>query len=104
MRAYRIAQPDRLVAASGLRATPNTSQRQDRGLHTDVRGHAEQIGPVRSLLEKYKDQEMDYTDVCIVRLSELFPECTVFSVDSDFKVYRRFRDREIPTVYPPDLK
>lgn len=65
---------------------------------------AEQIGPVRALLEKYQDQEMDLTDACIVRMSELFPDCRVFSVDSDFKVYRRFRDRTIPTVYPPDLE
>jgi uncharacterized protein len=62
---------------------------------------AEQIGPVRRLLEKYADQEMDLTDACIVRMSELFPDCKVFSVDGDFKIYRRFRDQAIPTVYPP---
>jgi predicted nucleic acid-binding protein len=61
----------------------------------------EQIGPVRRLLEKYGDQEMDLTDACIVRMSELFPDCKVFSVDGDFNVYRRFRDQAIPTVYPP---
>lgn len=65
---------------------------------------AEQIGPVRTLLEKYKDQRMDITDACIVRMSELFPDCRVFSVDGDFTVYRRFRNRTIPTVYPPDLE
>jgi hypothetical protein len=64
---------------------------------------AEQIAPLRRLLEKYKDQEMDFTDACIVRMSELFPDCKVFSVDGDFKVYRRFRNQAIPTVYPPDL-
>lgn len=48
-----------------------------------------------------KDQEMDLTDACIVRMSELFPDCRVFSVDGDFKVYRRFRDLPIPTLYPP---
>ena len=64
---------------------------------------AEQIGPVRGLLEKYADQGMDVTDACIVRMSELFPDCRVFSVDGDFKVYRRFRNRTIPTVSPPDL-
>jgi len=65
---------------------------------------AEQIGPVRALLEKYSDQEMDLTDACIVRMSELFPDCKVFSVDGHFKVYRRFRNRTVPTVYPPDIK
>lgn len=65
---------------------------------------AEQIGAVRMLLEKYKDQEMDLTDACIVRMSELFPDCRVFSVDGDFRVYRRFRDQTIPTVYLPALE
>jgi hypothetical protein len=65
---------------------------------------AEQAGPVRTLLEKYGDQDMDLTDACIVRMSELFPDCLVFSVDGDFNVYRRFRDQIIPTVYPPALE
>jgi hypothetical protein len=43
------------------------------------------------------------TDACIVRMSELFPDCRVFSVDGDFDVYRRFRNQKIPTVDPPAL-
>jgi predicted nucleic acid-binding protein len=65
---------------------------------------SEQVGAVRSLLEKYQDQRMDLTDACIVRMSELFPDCRVFSVDGDFNIYRRFRDDVIPTVYPPALE
>lgn len=64
----------------------------------------EQIGPVRALLEKYEDQGMDLTDACIVRMSELFPDCKVFSVDGDFRDYRRFRAQVIPTVFPPALE
>jgi hypothetical protein len=63
---------------------------------------SEQVGPIRALLEKYKDQAMDMTDACVVRMSELFPDCLVFSVDHDFDVYRRFRNDRIPTVYPPE--
>ena len=65
---------------------------------------AEQIGPVRALLEKYMDREMDLTDACIVRMTELFPDCRVFSVDGDFAVYRRFRNQSIPAIYPPDVE
>jgi len=61
---------------------------------------SEQIGPILDLLQKYKDHEMDLTDACIVRMSELFPDCKVFSVDHDFDFYRRFKDQSIPTVYP----
>lgn len=65
---------------------------------------AEQVTAVRALLDKYRDQEMDLTDACIVRMSELFPDCRVFSVDGDFTVYRRFRDRSIPTIHPPAVE
>jgi predicted nucleic acid-binding protein len=62
---------------------------------------SEQIDPVASLLEKYKDQEMDLTDACVVRMSELFPDCKVYTVDHDFDVYRRFGTNAIPANYPP---
>lgn len=62
---------------------------------------AEQLKPLRLLLEKYSDQGMDMTDACIVRMTELFPDCAVFTVDHDFDVYRRFRNDPIPTNYPP---
>ena len=61
---------------------------------------SEQIRPVMELVEKYRDMEMDLTDACIVRMSELFPDCTIFTVDHDFDVYRRFRNERIPTSYP----
>ena len=61
----------------------------------------EQLPQLAVLIEKYGDQKMDFTDACIVRMTELFPDCIVFSVDSDFEVYRRFRNQPIPVVYPP---
>jgi hypothetical protein len=60
----------------------------------------DQIEPIRALLGKYGDQEMDLTDACIVRMTEIFPDCLVFTVDHDFDVYRRFRNERIPTMYP----
>ena len=53
------------------------------------------------LMEQYRDQPMDFTDACIVRMTELFPDCLVFSLDRDFEVYRRFGNKPIPVVYPP---
>lgn len=61
-----------------------------------------QIAAVRLILEKYKDQPMDFVDACIVRMSELIPDCVVYTVDRDFEVYRRFGDKRIPVVYPPE--
>jgi uncharacterized protein len=63
---------------------------------------AEQIQAVEGLLQKYSDRDMDFTDACIVRMAELYPNCVVFTVDHDFDVYRRFKDQPIPTNYPPE--
>ncbi|HEY1789850.1 MAG TPA: pilus assembly protein [Verrucomicrobiae bacterium] len=60
----------------------------------------EQHHRVQQLLEKYHGV-MDVTDACVVRMSELFPQCLVFTVDKkDFAIYRRFGDQHIPLNAP----
>ncbi len=62
----------------------------------------EQIAPLVRLMEKYSGR-MDVADACVVRMSELFPTCEVFTVDrKDFTVYRRFGNKPVPTVFPPE--
>jgi hypothetical protein len=52
------------------------------------------------LLEKYRGT-MDFADACVVRMSEIFSDCCVFTVDSKhFTVYRRFGDKPIPISTP----
>ena len=41
------------------------------------------------LLRKYADVPMDYADACIVRMAELHPRAELWTMDSDFRVYRR---------------
>ena len=54
-----------------------------------------------ALMKKYPER-MDLGDAAIVRLSELHPRATVLTVDqTDFIVYRRFRDQPIPCEFPP---
>jgi hypothetical protein len=36
----------------------------------------------------------------LVRMSELYPDASVLTLDSDFKIYRKHRDRAIPIVSP----
>ena len=55
---------------------------------------------LRDLIVKYEDVPMDIVDACIVRMSELFPEAKVLTVDSDFHVYRRNRNEPIPLIMP----
>ncbi len=61
----------------------------------------EQAAPVARLLERYRDQQMQLADACLVRLSELNRNCRVFTLDkAEFQVYRRFERQVIPLVTP----
>jgi predicted nucleic acid-binding protein len=55
---------------------------------------------VRRLLEKYADVPMSFADARLVRMSELYPDSTVFTTDSDFKIYRRNGKQPIPLIFP----
>ena len=44
----------------------------------DLEEHA---GTVAHLLEKYRDQDMQLADACLVRMSELNRDCRVFTLD-----------------------
>ncbi len=49
-----------------------------------------------ALLSKYADIPMSLADASVVRLSELNPDAKVWTLDTDFKIYRRFGRRVIP--------
>jgi predicted nucleic acid-binding protein len=65
----------------------------------DCTRNLEQLG---ELAERYKDRKPDLADLCLVRMSELFPRHIVITVDeNDFRVYRRNKREVIPTLCPP---
>ena len=43
---------------------------------------------------------MSLADACLVRMSELVEDCTVLTLDSDFRIYRRNRRKSIPVLMP----
>jgi predicted nucleic acid-binding protein len=54
------------------------------------------------LARRYEDRKPDLADLCLVRMSELYPRHAVITVDeNDFRVYRRNKREVIPTVCPP---
>ena len=56
---------------------------------------------VLALIKKYRDQPMDLADACVVRMSELFDDAVVYTLDvSDFLTYRRHGRQAIPCVFP----
>ena len=56
---------------------------------------------VAALLRQYADVPISLADACLVRMSELVGPCVIFTIDSDFRVYRRHRRQAIPLLLPP---
>ena len=62
---------------------------------------SEHADSLMRLLDKYADQNMQFADACLVLMSEITPDCRVFTIDrTDFGVYRRMDRRVIPLVAP----
>ncbi len=66
----------------------------------DCKAHLE---PLSALAERYQDRNPDLADLCLIRMSELYPKHSVLTVDKkDFRVYRRNKREVIPLICPPD--
>ena len=66
----------------------------------DCREHLPQL---TRLADRYSDQKPDLADLCLVRMSELFPKHLVITIDrTDFRVYRRNKRETIPILCPPE--
>jgi predicted nucleic acid-binding protein len=61
---------------------------------------SEQQAETLALLEKYRDTPMDFADACLVRMSETQRKCKVWTIDSDFKFYRRNNRQMVPVLAP----
>jgi predicted nucleic acid-binding protein len=60
----------------------------------------EHIDPVNKLLIKYQSVPMSLADACLVRMSELHSNSSVFTLDSDFNLYRKNGRQVIPSIMP----
>lgn len=65
----------------------------------------EHIPALLALAGRYADQQPDFADLCLIRMSELFPTCSILTTDEhDFRIYRRNKRDIIPVVCPPYLR
>lgn len=62
---------------------------------------SENIEHLAQLAERYKDRQPVLADLCLIRMSELYPQHSVITVDGDFRVYRRNKREAIPLLSPP---
>lgn len=66
----------------------------------DCNDHLPQL---EALAARYADRNADLADLCLIRMTEMFPRHSVITVDrEDFRVYRRNKRDTIPVISPPD--
>jgi len=60
----------------------------------------EEQADLRALMRRYRNRPMSLADACLVRLSEIHTVAEVFTLDSDFRIYRRHGNKVIPVRMP----
>ncbi len=72
------------------------------GLITPVFNCSDHLPQLEALALRYADRHPDLADLCLIRMSELFPRHSVITIDrEDFRVYRRNKREVIPLICPP---
>lgn len=61
---------------------------------------AAEFQPVCDLVNKYADVPMSLADACLVRMSVMYLKHKVMTLDDDFRIYRRHRNRILPLLIP----
>ena len=60
-----------------------------------------QLEHLQDLATRYADRHPDLADLCLIRMSELYPRHALITVDTDFRIYRRNKREAIPLLCPP---
>jgi predicted nucleic acid-binding protein len=72
----------------------------DRGVIRIALAVQDEQADLRALMHRYRNRPMSLADACLVRLSEIHATGEVFTLDSDFRIYRRHGNKVIPVLTP----
>jgi hypothetical protein len=59
-----------------------------------------ELPAVLELMDRYESVPMSLADACLVRMAELNSGARVFTLDEDFRIYRKNRTEPIETIAP----
>ncbi len=59
-----------------------------------------EIEAVENLMQRYASVPMSLADACLVRMSEIHEDSSVLTLDSDFRIYRKYRNQNISVIMP----
>ncbi len=55
---------------------------------------------IKAKMQRFESVPMSLADACLVRMTELFPESSIITLDSDFRIYRKNRNQTISVLMP----
>ena len=55
---------------------------------------------IRELMQRYQSVPMSLADACLVRMTEIYPNSILLTLDSDFRIYRKNKKQIIPLIIP----
>ncbi len=61
---------------------------------------SKEVTEIKQLMKQYQSVPMSLADACLVRMSELIRGSSVFTLDSDFRIYRQYKNQIIPVIMP----
>jgi uncharacterized protein len=61
---------------------------------------SQEVDSISELLQRYRSVPMSLADGCLVRMTEIYPQSLVLTLDSDFMIYRKHRNQIISVVMP----
>ncbi|MGA2799067.1 MAG: PIN domain-containing protein [Thermoguttaceae bacterium] len=61
---------------------------------------AEHADPVAMLMKKHQKVPMSLADACLVRMADIIAGSSVFTLDSDFRLYRKANRTILPVIIP----
>lgn len=89
-------------AAFHLQSVPLVLEMLHEGLVTLAFDLNDHLPPLAASAKRYADRQPDLADLCLIRMSELFPKHSVITIDrADFSIYRRNKREAIPLICPP---
>jgi len=72
----------------------------ERGVLSIAQLFDKEVASIARLMCRYEDVPISLADACLVRLVELTSQSTLFTLDSDFEIYRQKGRRLIPLLTP----
>lgn len=55
---------------------------------------------VKNIISKYDNLPISLANACLVRMAEKINSGKIFTLDSDFQIYRKNKNEVIPTITP----